>query len=334
MPTFPDSPVPVESSGGGNAAGWIGAIAATGASIYDTYQASKTSKYNTDKTIAANQAEAEKAYQRELEMWNMQNAYNSPEAQMARYTKAGLNPNMIYGSGGSAGNASTYPKYNPPNIQYQYAAAQPGRGVQALLPTLMEIGTWMQQMKYSQAQIESMGVQNQLRSTQEDKMKQLIEYLEAANPTLLQKLGRENELMYYRKNTEESRSLNQEWLQRYTMGKLIENYGEDFAGDPGNIRATLGGTSKERMAQARYKSASDYSKSKIAEAQAAYSDYGITNPQALINLVVGAATSGLLKTPVRINQAQKNRPSTNWKSKNVLDKYAPTNKYGIRQFKK
>jgi tRNA(Glu) U13 pseudouridine synthase TruD len=29
--------------------------------------------------------------------WNMQNDYNSPEAQMRRYKEAGLNPNLIYG---------------------------------------------------------------------------------------------------------------------------------------------------------------------------------------------------------------------------------------------
>lgn len=29
--------------------------------------------------------------------WNMQNEYNSPSAQMARYKAAGLNPNLIYG---------------------------------------------------------------------------------------------------------------------------------------------------------------------------------------------------------------------------------------------
>ena len=29
--------------------------------------------------------------------WNMQNQYNSPEAQMRRFKEAGLNPNLIYG---------------------------------------------------------------------------------------------------------------------------------------------------------------------------------------------------------------------------------------------
>lgn len=33
--------------------------------------------------------------------WNMQNEYNSPSSIMARYAKAGLNPNLIYGNNGS-----------------------------------------------------------------------------------------------------------------------------------------------------------------------------------------------------------------------------------------
>lgn len=42
-----------------------------------------------------------------LKFWNMQNEYNSPEQQMQRFRAAGLNPNLIYGSGSaSAGTAS------------------------------------------------------------------------------------------------------------------------------------------------------------------------------------------------------------------------------------
>jgi len=331
MPQFnPDAPAPAPS-GGGAGAGWIGALAGAGASIYDTYQSSKTSKYNTDKTIAANQAEAEKAYQREIEMWNMMNAYNSPEQQMARYQAAGLNPNLIYGSGSSAGNTSQLPKYNPPNINYQYAAAQPGRGIQAILPALMQVGTWMQQMKYSQAQIESMDVQNALRTTQDEKLQQLIDYMEKANPQLLAKLGQEREIRYYQTQSEQSKSRNQEWLQRASMGKLIEQYGADFASDPdGNLRQPLGGLSKERASQARYKSASDYSRSKVAEAQAAYSDYGITNPQALIQMVVSGAMSGLLGTPVRINQ---NRRAKNERAERYARDRMTTHKESYRRGK-
>lgn len=39
-----------------------------------------------------------------LAMWNMQNAYNHPSAQMQRFKEAGLNPNLIYGQGNTASN--------------------------------------------------------------------------------------------------------------------------------------------------------------------------------------------------------------------------------------
>lgn len=38
--------------------------------------------------------------------WNMQNAYNTPAAQMQRLRDAGLNPNLVYGNGVQASNAS------------------------------------------------------------------------------------------------------------------------------------------------------------------------------------------------------------------------------------
>lgn len=38
-----------------------------------------------------------------IEAWNMQNAYNSPQATMERLKAAGLNPRLIYGEGASGG---------------------------------------------------------------------------------------------------------------------------------------------------------------------------------------------------------------------------------------
>lgn len=43
----------------------------------------------------------------DLKMWNLQNQYNSPMAQMARFTEAGLNPNLIYGQMGNAPGIAT-----------------------------------------------------------------------------------------------------------------------------------------------------------------------------------------------------------------------------------
>ncbi|AXH77571.1 MAG: DNA pilot protein [Microviridae sp.] len=73
---------------------------------------------NSDATIAQNKELAKYAYDRDREAWERNNSYNSPYMQMQRLKEAGLNPNMIYGSGSSVGNTSgAQPKYNTPNIQ-------------------------------------------------------------------------------------------------------------------------------------------------------------------------------------------------------------------------
>lgn len=53
-----------------------------------------------------NEASAKKAFERNLYMWNLNNQYNDPSAQMARLKAAGLNPNLVYGSGSVVGNTS------------------------------------------------------------------------------------------------------------------------------------------------------------------------------------------------------------------------------------
>ena len=47
----------------------------------------------------------ELANKQNIEFWNMQNAYNTPKAQMGRLSDAGLNPNLIYGSNANTGTA-------------------------------------------------------------------------------------------------------------------------------------------------------------------------------------------------------------------------------------
>lgn len=55
---------------------------------------------------------AEYQYDKQLEMWDRQNEYNSPTAQRQRLEEAGLNPALMYGHGTvSTGNASTMPQY-------------------------------------------------------------------------------------------------------------------------------------------------------------------------------------------------------------------------------
>lgn len=58
--------------------------------------------------------------QNNKELWDYQNAYNTPQAQMERLHAAGLNPRLIYGSGGAnTGNAGSI---TPTEVPYQQAA--------------------------------------------------------------------------------------------------------------------------------------------------------------------------------------------------------------------
>lgn len=63
-----------------------------------------------------------------IAFWNMQNTYNSPEAQMQRFESAGLNKNLIYGRGdsGLAGQVASPQPQRP-----DFRAPTPGRDVAA-----------------------------------------------------------------------------------------------------------------------------------------------------------------------------------------------------------
>lgn len=55
-------------------------------------------------------------FENNREMWNLQNEYNTPSAQIQRLDDAGLNPRLIYGNGtASTGQASGAPSYSAPN---------------------------------------------------------------------------------------------------------------------------------------------------------------------------------------------------------------------------
>lgn len=61
-----------------------------------------------------NRKAASKQYQYQVDLWNMNNAYNDPSAQMERLRKAGLNPNLVYGNGSATHTATMA---SAPNVQ-------------------------------------------------------------------------------------------------------------------------------------------------------------------------------------------------------------------------
>lgn len=58
---------------------------------------------NLDAQNKANRDLAQMTNEQNLARWRMENEYNSPSSQMARYKLAGLNPNLIYGQSNTSG---------------------------------------------------------------------------------------------------------------------------------------------------------------------------------------------------------------------------------------
>ena len=75
----------------------LAAALAAGGSIISQGINAITQQNMNSRTRRWNEKMYEKQRQDNLAQWNLQNAYDSPAAQMQRYREAGLNPNLIYG---------------------------------------------------------------------------------------------------------------------------------------------------------------------------------------------------------------------------------------------
>lgn len=138
---------------------------ASNAAISSQERAQELELFNRQQDFAFDEArraeafskeESELAFEREKEMWNMQNEYNSPSEQMRRYKDAGLNPMLIYGQG-TPGNAQTQPSYNPVSGQKSDVLSVPKLTSKARLnfdfSQLMEYQKLANQEKFTESQI-------------------------------------------------------------------------------------------------------------------------------------------------------------------------------------
>lgn len=165
---MPESAADNSGKGGGGAL--LGAIVGGASSLINSLFANRSQK----KAIEANKKAAELEYKRQIEMWNMQNAYNDPSAQMARLKAAGLNPNLVYGGGQVTGNTTgNYPKYNAP-------VQDP---VTPVTPDFQGMYVNYQDARMRQAQIDNLKAQTALTDTKN--------VTEAFNSTLKEWSGKE-----------------------------------------------------------------------------------------------------------------------------------------------
>lgn len=98
----------------------------------------------------------DKQYNDNIKFWQMQNEYNTPQAQMQRYEQAGLNKNLIYGQGnsGNAGSIST------PDVQPVQFKSPDFTGVANAGSKISQF----QDYQIKQAQIDGMKLDNESRA--------------------------------------------------------------------------------------------------------------------------------------------------------------------------
>ena len=141
-------------SGVGSLLGGLGSSAMNNKAVQDTNKANmEIAKYQAQ----WQQQENEKAYQRSLNMWNLQNEYNSPTQQMARIRSAGLNPNLVYGNGVTGNSAGSTPQYEPAKFNAPTMQAYRGwnLGISDAISQFLAYRT-------AKAQVDNMEAQNSL----------------------------------------------------------------------------------------------------------------------------------------------------------------------------
>lgn len=141
-------------SGVGSLLGGIGSSAMNNKAVRDTNKANmEIAKYQAQ----WQQQENEKAYQRSLNMWNLQNEYNSPTQQMARIRAAGLNPNLVYGNGVTGNSSGSTPQYEPAKFNAPTMQAYRGwnLGISDAISQFLAYRT-------AKAQVDNMEAQNNL----------------------------------------------------------------------------------------------------------------------------------------------------------------------------
>lgn len=183
------------------------------------YEARKN--YNAVKeTNATNLQIAQEANQHEIDMWNMNNAYNHPAQQMQRFQEAGLNPALAY-TQGTAGNASAAPGTHKAEMEApQYKAND-----EAMIANMLSL------MKAGE-EVKSLAYNNNLLLQQAENVKAQAQYHRAqaqgqglANGTFMEAFGNNQKIL--KENLfnlqRQGRAMDQEYGKNEDLNKWIIN---------------------------------------------------------------------------------------------------------------
>lgn len=141
----------------------VGQVASAVGDAVSTNKTNKTNMAINQMNNEFNAAEAEKARQFQLDMWNRTNEYNSASAQRSRLEEAGLNPYLMM-NGGSSGTAqsagSSSPASAAPPLSMQ---RQDFSGLSNALSSALQIAN---QTKETNANVQSLQSQKSLYDAQ------------------------------------------------------------------------------------------------------------------------------------------------------------------------
>lgn len=154
----------------------------TSASIVNTNNTNKTNLEISEQTNQANkdiahmanehnEAMLDKQIQEEWDMWNAENEYNSPTAQMQRYADAGVNPYMAVGNV-TSGNASSMssPSAQPASVpQMQGATMMPAdmsglSGLRGIASRFVELMQAKEDIKGKQLENQGKEIENNYKA--------------------------------------------------------------------------------------------------------------------------------------------------------------------------
>ena len=202
----------------------VGDIASSIGNAVSTNKTNKTNMAINQMNNEFNAAEAEKARQFQLDMWNRTNEYNTASAQRSRLEEAGLNPYLMM-NGGSAGTAQSSGSSAPASASTPLSMQrQDFSGLSNALSSALQIAN---QTKETNANVQTLQSQKSLNDAQANSILSNIdwwklgpEYKEWSQLTGLARVGLQFQ-------TDRQNLRNMTWsgnlIQAQRLGVLLDN---------------------------------------------------------------------------------------------------------------
>lgn len=225
----------------------------------------------------------EKQFKYNKQMYDYQNAYNSPAAQMARLKAAGLNPNLIYGSGSAnaSGNATSAPTVGLPSAPSMPHFNFGSLGIQDAINTYYQTKLVQSQVRKNDA--DTLNVKQQAETEKNRTLTERYNGLLRDQQYIAERLKNEKTeagKMYWRNEAHENYMILSETRKSLIANNALTDARTKFIQGPqtDEVRArieNLGASLLSHLAQANmFNANAALSRSKIAEVEKIAQYYG------------------------------------------------------------